>query len=286
MSALQDLLAMSLSPRMMHAASTSSSPALSQASQGVVNPPPNFADEPKKVNGSLDGWAQGVLAAAWEARYGAPAPPAAIQAIGAISRLESYYGWPKNEKWRGHHNWGAIQCRCYDKALDACIGGFRSKDKIKDDSGNWVPFAVCFEHRDTNEQGADRFLQILLDKRPGVAGVIDSGDAFAIAYEMRKTWYFVHTKNATDEQMRAEAKLYAKDIAYGAKRIAQNTGNDQLVFYKDPDGTDVPEDPNDPTYVQPQPASASSSSSGIGKWFVFGAIGVLGAFIVAPKIRR
>lgn len=222
--------------------------------------PPDVSDKPD-AGINRDKWAASVLAEAWPLVLDIEATPAMLQAVQAISRLESRYGWPDPKRfpnWQGHHNWGSIQCvtrtngvtrSCFQQG--GCVKGFLGKDSL-----NGRPYEVCFESRPTNLEGAKRFLEVLLINRPAVFAAVKTGDAYQIALAMRRSSYFVRTlppKGTPAEQVEkailADAAYYAKAIIGGAQAIAAATGEPLAVTAGTPKDVkpSFPENPQWPT---------------------------------------
>lgn len=227
------------------------------AEQPPKSPPPagdqpDVSDKPGSGT-NMDRWASAVLQEAWRRMFGTDPSPKALQAVQAVSRLESFYGWPTPSKfpnWQGHHNWGSIQCvtridgrmrSCYQNGV--CVKGFLGKDSFIV-GGKSEPYDICFESRPTNLEGAQRFLEVLIVKRPSVAKVIDTGDAYEIALAMRRTGYFARTKHADEAQIKSDAIYYGGAIAKSAKAIASSWGTSPVVVMRDM-GSGGP-DPVDP----------------------------------------
>jgi len=217
--------------------------------------PPNVTDKPP-AGTNMDAWANALITKAWIAMFGSAPTSREVRMAQAISRLEALYGWPTPEKfpnWQGHHNWGASQCvtrvdgvlkSCYQNG--GCLKGFLGKDQI-----DGKPYKICFEHNETNLDGAKRFLEVLLVKRPAVKAVFNTGDAYQVALAMRKTGYYARTKVADDEQMRADAVYYGGAIIGADKKIASNTSSKPLLRLDAPSDADpsYPADPGWPKEV-------------------------------------
>jgi len=210
--------------------------------EGEIPPrgdPPNLEDRPP-AGTNLHEWAAGVLVEAWQNVLGTTPSPQALQMAQAIAKGESTYGWPKNEGWAGHHNWGAVHAVCRDDGVTrncqkdgGCVKGFMSTDRY-----DGVKQPTCFAHFETNVDGASHFLTQLLVRRPAVAAVIDSGDAFQVALAMRRTSYFMTCKKCKDDgTFKREAAVYAGMIYGAAKTIAAARKVDLLVRFNPPPTT-------------------------------------------------
>lgn len=264
-------------------------PDVNQAEIPPKGDAPNFEDRPPSGT-NLHEWAAGVLTEAWMRVLGTTPTPQALQAAQAIAKGESTYGWPKNENWAGHHNWGAVHAVCRDDGVTrncqrdgGCIKGFMSVDKY-----DGVKQPTCFAHFETNVDGAAHFLTQLLVRRPSVASVIDTGDAYKIALAMRRTSYFMTCTKCKDEATYAkEAAVYAGMIYGAAKTIAAARKVDLLVKYNIPAATknaDVSEDgswPRDVTDLTDRVLPSSTKStfgpiSGLLFGVGMGALGVWG----------
>lgn len=217
--------------------------------------PPNLDDKPP-AGTNMELWAAQILREAWTQLLGREPTEREVRMAQAIARGESYYGWPNAEKhpeWQGHHNWGASHClaridgkikQCLQNG--ACVKGFLSTDKI-----NGKPYKVCFEHNETNVDGAKRFLEVLLVKRPKVAAVFASGDAYQVALAMRRSSYFARTRVADEQQMQSDARYYAGAIITNDKAIASRTKTKPMLVMNAPADVDpsYPEDPGWPNEV-------------------------------------
>lgn len=146
-----------------------------------------------------DAWARTVLESVWT---GAPKSPAALQAVQAVARLESAYGYPEGDSaWSGSHNWGAVQ-----EPSPTVDNSFEHFDR--DAKGN--VYVGHFKRYPTDETGASDFLHELV-RRPSVVQVLGSGLATAIATAMHDTHYF-----------EAKPADYARAIVRNATAIAKN----------------------------------------------------------------
>ena len=212
---------------------TTTTPPAAPPTPTPTGDPPNLSDKPPDGT-NWDLWAKGILAQAWLNLFGVAPSPVELQMEQAHARLEGHYGWPNAEKfpeWQGHHNWGAINCMtringvfksCYQDG--ECVHGFLGRDRI---DGKTYP--VCFDHQDTNIDGAMKFLKVAVYSRKGVAAALPSGDCYRVAYELRKSGYYMRTKNADEAQMQADAAYYAHALYNNAKAIVRSTGGALLV---------------------------------------------------------
>lgn len=262
--------------------------------------PSDIGDYAGRPEGSLDVWAPNVLIEAFKTVMGKYPTPQALQAIQAVGRTEGYYGWAgRPAHWSGHHNWGAITCRC------PC--GFESKDGYYV-NGKWQPYTTCFAHRDTNLEGAIHLVEVLVLKRAAVQKVMDNGNLTDFARAMRDTTYFCRTTGkgkdgkpccscATDAQKQADAVWYAKkldgrvgmlkgvNVPMGCAAIAANTGLPQVCYLDGKPGTVDPKDPEQPDVPDAPPAEfswAGAATAGVLTGIAVGA----GAIIVRSRKRR
>jgi len=259
--------------------------------------PGDIGDYAGRPATQLDIWAPRVIRAAYMTVMGVYPSPQALQAIQAVGRQEGWYGWAgKPPQWAGHHNWGAITCRC------PC--GFESKDGYYV-NGKWQPYTTCFAHRDTNLEGAIHLVEVLILKRPAVQDVMDSGNLTDFARAMRDTTYFCRTTAkgkdgkpccscASDAQKQADAVWYAKMLDSGCNKISKYSGLPQVCFLNGPDPTDPkePKEPKDPVGPEPKDPKkeappAEYSKAGAAAAVVLTALAVgAGVVIVRRRKRR
>lgn len=146
-----------------------------------------------------DLWARTVLESVWT---GAPKTPAALQAVQAIGRLESNYGYPEGDsEWSASHNWGAVQ-----EPHPTAENSFEHFDR----NAAGQVYVGHFKRYPTDEAGASDFLHELV-RRPSVLAVLGSGSATAIATAMHDTHYF-----------EAKPTDYANAIVRNAAAIAKS----------------------------------------------------------------
>lgn len=205
----------------------------------------DYAGRPQR---DLDRWAAGVLQEAWVTVMGRYPTPAELVTVQAVGRTEGYYGWAsKPPQWAGHHNWGAITCRC------PC--GFRAVDGY-DVNGKWQRYTTCFAIRPTNLEGAIHLVEVLVLRRKAVQKALREhpGDLTRFARAMRNTTYFCRTTGkgpqgqpscdaATDEQKQADAEHYAASLERNAKKIEQKLGGvfaEVTALSKSPAGESAP----------------------------------------------
>ena len=238
-----------------------------------------------------DEWAAQLLTDAWQKTFGTAPNPVELQAVQAIARGESTYGWPDEKRfpeWQGHHNWGSCHCMMRSdgklKPCDkdgVCVRGFMGSDKI-----NGVRKPVCFASFPTNLEGAMHYLKTLLVQRPGVRAVIGDGDAYRIALEMRKTSYFMTNITHDMEAMKADAVAYSGLIMRNAANIAKNRNTKMLLHVTVPEKvkpTPVPGNywPHETTdmegYSPPgNPDSTLGPIAGVAFGIGLGALGIWG----------
>lgn len=202
--------------------------------------PPNLEDRPP-AGTNMHEWAAGILVEAWMQVLGTVPSPRALQAAQSIAKLESTYGWPDPKRfpnWQGHHNWGSVHCTMREAGQPrdcqrngGCVKGFMGVDRY-----DGKPRPTCFAHFNTNVEGAAYFLKTLLVRRPAVAEVIDSGDAFKIALAMRRSSYFMTCIACKDEETyQKEAAVYAGLIMGSAKVIAAARKTEVLLVLRVPE---------------------------------------------------
>jgi hypothetical protein len=153
-----------------------------------------------------DQWARGVLERAW------PEGPTlqALQIVQAVGRFEGGYGHANDPAWAGSNNWGAIQCGHGPPCGVDCF-------EHADTHADGTPYTTCFRRYPSAIDGARGLVHELL-RRPAVAGVIDSGNATAVANAMHASKYF-----------EATASSYAKNLFRNAQAIALALGEPLAV---------------------------------------------------------
>lgn len=197
-------------------------------------PDPDSLATTERPAGNLDAWAFGLVKRIWPIVFPGETPTdTQVEAVCAVSRGETVYGWPSQTQWHGHHNWGAIQ-HSSPKAGVCPVGSFLWKDGyiIKDPATgaeSWRMFQICEKAWPTNEAGCEGFLRELLVKRPGVKDATRTGSAFAVARAMRVSKYFF--RHPENEYIDADAAVYAKAITSNAAAIAKALGRKPLVTF-------------------------------------------------------
>ena len=255
-------------------------------SQDPPPPPPQPAgdlpltDDVPPPNTNMDAWALVFLANAWKLTTGRVIDPRSAMLLAAFSRSETFYGWPlfpqgvvgsrDAREWWGHHNWGGVNCytfvggspvACYQNG--GCITGFLSGAKRKTESG-WAIVPVCYEHQDTNLQGAVAYIKAVLGvgDRSAVKTVLASGNAFDFASMLRARGLVLRTDNADSEQMRIDSAYYADRVLRSARTIAVNAGVPMVLESGIPEGlVDASKDPSEPPGLTDRTSPSSSSLS-------------------------
>lgn len=160
-----------------------------------------------------------------------------VQAVMAVARMESYYGFPRQKEFHGHNNWGAMHSNDPN-----CSSGFWYKDSHLID-GKWVEYKQCFQSFPTPEKGAKAFLS-LLNRMPHVRKWLSDGNdsILTLALEMRRDNYHCarlgpdgRCSSATEAQKRADAKHYAKALWPNVQKIVQNTDMQLQLHYSSND---------------------------------------------------
>jgi len=171
-----------------------------------------MSETTERPRGNLDVWAWKIVKGQWMSVFGQEATPYEIEAVCAVARLESNYGWPAQATWAGHHNWGAMQGGA--PSGGTCPAG---TFPATDSHASGQQYVACEAEHATNEEGA-RALMSWFAHRPAVSGVLGSGDATRIAQAMHSAGYF-----------EAPVATYAKAIATNAAGIARSFGREPYV---------------------------------------------------------
>ena len=279
-------------PTATYTDTTQGPPTPSEQPPAVSGDQPDVSDKPPPGT-NMDEWAAQILSEAWIKIFGSAPNPIELQAVQAVARGESSYGWPSETKfpsWQGHHNWGACHCMMrvdgklkYCMQDGVCVKGFMGTDRF-----NGVKTPTCFASFPTNADGATFFLTTLLVRRPNVKAVIGTGNAYRIALEMRKTSYFMfmdtRKMNSSDalRQMESEAVTYGKMIMSNATRVAKSRNTKLLLTMSVPGDikpatTDGKSWPRDVTNVGDYSLVSSDTTFGPISGVLFGiGLGVLG----------
>lgn len=237
-------------------------------------PPPGDApslDDIPRPDTNMDAWAVSVLANVWSLVTGTPTHPRAILALAALSRSETFYGWPlfpsgqdgsrSVRNWYGHHNWVGLRCTtilggrpvpCFQN--QGCIAGFPDNAKIRTVAG-WQLVPTCFEHQRTNLQGAASYVRAAMASGYESTFALDKGDVYELALVWMRSGMLVRTIGADEAQTRLDAAHYAKRMMAAARAIAQNTGMAMDLTDSTPKGAEVaaldPDEPAGPADVSP-----------------------------------
>jgi hypothetical protein len=174
-----------------------------------------------------------VVAAAWQQTLGeAPTRHALILAM-AVADFETRLG-DAGGTWRGEHNWGAIKKRPLtsdelaillghgiyatgDDALRTARGLLTAgaHEALHIDSNRVGPYFAWFWAFDNDVDGAARFLDVLVHRRPTVRAIIDTASPTELAAAMYASRYFEGTSKDPRENIRA----YAARIEDFASRV-------------------------------------------------------------------
>jgi Putative peptidoglycan binding domain len=136
----------------------------------------------------------GALVTAWQQRYdgGLPTKHAALL-VCSVAEHETRCG----DSWPGEHNWGAIQRRTMTEAERAVVraGGVpEPRDAFEALHGDSSPingrYQVWFWRFPNDVEGANKLLEVLLDKRPSVQKDIDRLSTDDLARRMYLTRYY------------------------------------------------------------------------------------------------
>jgi hypothetical protein len=275
-------------------------------SQAPPPPPPQppgdlpLTQDMPPPNTNMDAWALGVIANAWRLTTGEIIDPRTALVLAAFSRSETFYGWPlfpqgevggrDARSWWGHHNWAAINCYtvlggrpvvCYQNG--GCVTGFLEGAKRKTAEG-WSIIPVCYEHQDTNLQGAIAYIRAVLatGDQAAIRQVLRSGSAYDVAITFRMRGLVLRTDNADARGMMLDAAYYAERIMRAARTIAVNAQIPMVLEAGIPAGlsggaTDPSEPPSLTDYPAPPKGSIGPVQAVLGTAFGI-AMGVAGAW--------
>jgi len=214
------------------------------------------------------------LAAAWHRRYGpnAPLTKHATVAILSVAKLETGMG-----DYRSSHNWGQIQRRTITDDERAQINAgvepaprdaneFLNGD-TSPDTGSYLVWLWKFPN---DVEGANKLLEVLLDKRPAIKRAIDSITFEELARLMYETHYYEGSHKRTElGGPQANINAYAGGLRKAADGIAPGLGQwsppaaAPIVIPPPPEPPPLP--PNlepDPLSVPPAPPAPSAPSAG------------------------
>jgi len=139
------------------------------------------------------------------AELGYPRSTRALQAIGAIAKLESSYGARTN-------NWGSIQCGSSPPCPPDCV-------ELEDSHADGTKYRWCYRTWPTPYEGARYLVKNLMTRGGGIVRpALYEGSALEIATKMRETYYF-----------EAKTSFYAKAIEARGKEIARSMGEPFLL---------------------------------------------------------
>ena len=168
------------------------------------------------------------LVTAWRRRYGSPPSRHAALLVLAVAEHETRCG----DAWPGEHNWGAVQRRAMtadERALEREGKVPPPRDAFEALHGDSSPvngkYRACFWRFPSDIEGADKLLEVLLDKRPSIKKDVDALTPGELAERMYRTRYyegFHDPRPAPGEQVlpggltrgqRANVADYAKGLA-------------------------------------------------------------------------
>ncbi len=136
----------------------------------------------------------GALVAAWRRRYAGALPSKhATLLVCAVAEHETRCG----DAWPGEHNWGAIQRRPMTGAERALVREGKPcppRDAFETLHGDSSPvsgrYQVWFWKFPNDVEGADKLLEVLLDKRPSIKKDVDALSTGELARRMYLTRYY------------------------------------------------------------------------------------------------
>ncbi|HEU4538814.1 MAG TPA: hypothetical protein VFS00_32065, partial [Polyangiaceae bacterium] len=136
----------------------------------------------------------GAIVTAWRRRYDGRLPTKhAALLVCAVAEHETRCG----DSWPGEHNWGAIQRRPMSGAERALVRAGKAcppRDAFEALHGDSSPvngrYQVWFWRFPNDVEGANKLLEVLLDKRPSIHRDIDTLRADELARRMYLTRYY------------------------------------------------------------------------------------------------
>lgn len=150
--------------------------------------------------------------------------PTVVQGLMAVSRHETCFGECK--PFTGAHNYGAIQCGVIADKMGKCPANcIPARDTSPTATGASVAYLGCFRAKPSAEEGIADFVKLMTVQRPLIAEALPSGDARAIAWAMRRSYYFEGFGKTQEERV----ENYAVAIARNAKTNAAQLQAEQLV---------------------------------------------------------
>lgn len=156
--------------------------------------------------------------------------PTVVQGLMAVSRHETCFSECK--PFLGAHNYGAIQCGVIaDKAGKCPSNCIPARDTSPTATGASIAYLGCFRAKPSAEEGIADFVRLMTVQRPLIAEALPSGDARAIAWAMRRSYYFEGFGKTQEERV----ENYATAIAKNAKVNAAQLKTELLVTLPPPE---------------------------------------------------
>jgi hypothetical protein len=164
------------------------------------------------------------LVTAYRARYKSSPSTNAAMLIVAVAELESEAG----DAWNDAHDWGCIVRRPMTAAEEMMVEAGRvpqptDKNEILEGDSDPVKgkYQTWFWKFDTDVEGADKLLQVLLDERPVIKASIDTLNAEGLAKAMYASHYYSGFHNPLlPGGIEADEDDYADAIARGLAKYA------------------------------------------------------------------
>lgn len=146
--------------------------------------------------------------------------PKVVQGLMAVSRHETCFSECK--PFVGAHNYGAIQCGVVaDKAGKCPANCIPARDTSPTATGASIAYLGCFRAKPSAEEGIADFVKLMTVQRPLIAEALPSGDARAIAWAMRKSYYFEGFGKTQEERVENYAKAIARNATANAAQLRQ-----------------------------------------------------------------
>lgn len=156
--------------------------------------------------------------------------PTVVQGLMAVSRHETCFS--ECRPFTGAHNYGAIQCGVVADKIGKCPANcIPARDTSPTATGASIAYLGCFRAKPSAEEGIADFVRLMTVQRPLIAEALPSGDARAIAWAMRKSYYFEGFGKTQEERV----ENYAVAIARNARLNATQLQAEQLVTLPPPE---------------------------------------------------
>lgn len=146
--------------------------------------------------------------------------PKVVQGLMAVSRHETCFSECK--PFVGAHNYGAIQCGVVADKMGKCPANcIPARDTSPTATGASIAYLGCFRAKPSAEEGIADFVRLMTVQRPMIAEALPSGDARAIAWAMRKSYYFEGFGKTQEERVENYAVAIARNATTNAAQLRQ-----------------------------------------------------------------